>query len=75
MSKLPCRPLLWRNHHPGTTPVFNKKWSYCFRVINPETVRLFISETDRIEREWLAEGRDKINGVPLKFGQDEAGNP
>ncbi|CCH00661.1 Phytanoyl-CoA dioxygenase [Fibrella aestuarina BUZ 2] len=42
--------------------------------IKRETVNLFLSENARIEKEWLAEGRDKVNGVPLKFGRDEAGN-
>jgi hypothetical protein len=27
----------------------------------------------RIEKEWLAENRDKVNGVPLKFGMDDKG--
>ncbi len=45
---------------------FNKNGVIVFRnFINPETVRLFISEVDRIEKEWLAEGRDKINGVRM----------
>ncbi|MBO0950761.1 phytanoyl-CoA dioxygenase family protein [Fibrella forsythiae] len=42
--------------------------------LNRDTVKLFLSELARIEQEWLADGRDKINGVPLKFGRDEAGN-
>ena len=42
--------------------------------ITPETVQMFIAETQRIEREWLAEGIEKVNGIPLKFGKDEHGN-
>jgi phytanoyl-CoA hydroxylase len=42
--------------------------------LRSETVSVFISELDRIEKEWVAEGREKVNGIPLKFGKDEAGN-
>jgi phytanoyl-CoA hydroxylase len=42
--------------------------------LSKEKVQLFINEVTRIEKEWLAEGREKVNGVPLKFGEDEAGN-
>ncbi len=46
-----------------------------FRNFIPkETVALFIQEVTRIEKEWLEEGRDKVNGVPLKFGKDANGN-
>ena len=38
-----------------------------------ETVAFFIQEINRIESQWLEENRDKINGVPLKFGEDENG--
>jgi phytanoyl-CoA hydroxylase len=41
--------------------------------IGKEEVRLFLSEIQRVENEWLAQGIEKINGVPLKFGQDENG--
>lgn len=43
--------------------------------ISKETVALFLSELQQIEAHWLAEGVKKVNGIPLKFGQDEAGNP
>lgn len=42
--------------------------------ISKETVDLFISETQRIEKEWLDAGLEKMNGIPLKFGKDEHGN-
>ena len=46
-----------------------------FRNFIPqETVNLFISETERIEKQLLEEGKEKINGVPLKFGKDVNGN-
>ncbi len=51
---------------------FNKFGVIIFRnVLKKETVEFFIQETLRIEKEWLNEGRDKVNGVPLKFGVDE----
>ena len=54
---------------------FDKNGVIIFRnFISKETVQHFISEINRIERQWLDEGRDKINGVPLKFGKDENGN-
>jgi len=54
---------------------FDKNGVIIFRnFISKEMVNLFISETERIEKKWLEEGREKVNGVPLKFGKDEAGN-
>ncbi|MBZ5859363.1 phytanoyl-CoA dioxygenase family protein [Flavihumibacter profundi] len=54
---------------------FNTNGFIIFRdFISPEKVRLFINETERIEKEWLAENREKVNGVPLKFGVDDKGN-
>lgn len=42
--------------------------------IKSETVQLFIQEINRIEKQWLEEGKEKINGIPLKFGKDQDGN-
>lgn len=42
--------------------------------INKETVALFLSELKNVESEWIAQGIEKINGTPLKFGKDENGN-
>lgn len=54
---------------------FDKYGLIIFRkFITKEQVALFISETQRIEKEWLDAGLDKINGIPLKFGKDEHGN-
>lgn len=54
---------------------FKKNGFILFRnFISKETVNLFISEITRIEKQWLDEGIDKINGIPLKFGIDENGN-
>jgi len=54
---------------------FDKNGVIIFRNFIPqEKVQLFISETQRIEKKWLEEGTEKINGVPLKFGKDQNGN-
>jgi phytanoyl-CoA hydroxylase len=54
---------------------FNEHGVIVFRnFINSETVKTFIAEMLRIEKEWIAANKEKINGVPLKFGKDEAGN-
>jgi hypothetical protein len=37
-------------------------------------VALYLSELKRLENEWLSENKDKVNGIPLKFGKDEHGN-
>ena len=41
--------------------------------ISNETAELFIAELGKIEANWLAEGVEKINGIPLKFGKDPEG--
>ncbi len=54
---------------------FDKQGAILFRnFITPEQVKAIIAETQRIEKEWLAQGIDKVNGIPLKFGKDENGN-
>src|SRR5579872_6087862 len=54
---------------------FDKYGVIIFRnFLNSEIVQLFIEELNRIERQWLDEGREKINGIPLKFGKDQIGN-
>ncbi len=45
------------------------------RVASLEEVRTILSEVDRIQDKLLAEGIDKINGVPVWFGTDEDGKP
>lgn len=42
--------------------------------ISKENVNLFLSEIKRIETNWLEQGVEKVNGIPLKFGKDENGN-
>jgi phytanoyl-CoA hydroxylase len=54
---------------------FHKHGLIVFRnFIKKETVELFLSEIQRIEQQWLSEGVEKINGIPLKMGRDENGN-
>ncbi len=45
------------------------------QVASPEEVEQLIAEGDRIEREWLAEGREKIFGIPLFKGLGPDGEP
>ena len=42
--------------------------------LTSDQVKICISEIKRIEQEWIDEKKDKINGIPLKFGKDEQGN-
>jgi len=42
--------------------------------LDREKVATYVSELKRLETEWLQEGRDKVNGIPLKFGKDDKGN-
>jgi hypothetical protein len=44
------------------------------KFIAPETAELFIAELAKIEKNWLTDGVEKINGIPLKFGKDTEGN-
>jgi hypothetical protein len=54
---------------------FDKNGVIVFRnYLSKNQVALCISETQRVEKLWLDEGREKINGIPLKFGKDEYGN-
>lgn len=76
MKVLDCPPFrLGESLTPAQSEFFDKHGIIIFRkFIQPETVQLFLSELARIEKEWITEGREKVNGIPLKFGRDEAGN-
>ena len=39
-----------------------------------EQVSTYIAEQQRLETQWLAEKKEKVNGIPLKFGKDDKGN-
>lgn len=54
---------------------FDKNGVIVFRkFLSADLVALSILEAQRIEKLWLDEGREKVNGIPLKFGKDEYGN-
>ena len=65
--------------HLLTTPqldFFNRNgFIHLKHFVDTQTVQAFLDEIQRIESLWLAEKVDKVNGTPLKFGQDENGRP
>jgi len=53
---------------------FNENGFIVFKnFISKETVALFIKEIKAVEKNWLDNNVEKVNGVPLKFGEDEDG--
>jgi hypothetical protein len=44
-------------------------------VATPDEVAMIGSEVERVEAEWLREGRTAIFGIPLFFGRDTDGRP
>ena len=44
-------------------------------VATPDEVAMLGAEMERIEAQWLAEGRTRVFGIPLFFGRDETGAP
>lgn len=69
------------NFHLGETlsPVqldfFEKHGVIVFRnFLSHEKISLYLEEIKRLEKTWIEEKREKINGIPLKFGKDELGN-
>lgn len=56
---------------PEQKTFFDKHGVIVFKYfIQPETVQAFIQEGQRVEKQLLAEGREKVNGIPLKYGKD-----
>ncbi len=54
---------------------FDKHGVIVFRnFLNREKVDTYINELKRLESLWISEKRDKVNGIPLKYGKDENGN-
>jgi phytanoyl-CoA hydroxylase len=45
------------------------------QVATPDEVQRIITEVDRVQAQFLAEGRRKAYGIPLWFGRDERGEP
>jgi len=76
MKKLICPDLpLGSSLRQEQIDFFKEHGAIVFRhVLLKDQVELIISEIERIEKKWVAEGRQKINGIPLKFGKDEMGN-
>ncbi|HEX9151772.1 MAG TPA: phytanoyl-CoA dioxygenase family protein, partial [Flavobacterium sp.] len=76
MKKLDCPNFILTDKiTPEQASYFNQHGVIKFNNFIPQsTVKLLLEEVSLIEKKWLAEGRDKINGTPLKFGKDEKGN-
>lgn len=54
---------------------FDKYGVIVFRnFISKDKVELYLSELKRIERKWIDEGVERVNGIPLKYGKDDKGN-
>jgi hypothetical protein len=45
------------------------------QVVTPGEIEAILGEVDRIERDWLAEGRAKVYGIPLIRGRGPDGEP
>ena len=45
------------------------------KFICPDHVAACISEIKEVEAKWIIEKKEKINGIPLKYGTDRLGNP
>ena len=54
---------------------FKKNGVIVFRnFLSKEKVSSCINEIRRVEEQWIAEKKDKVNGIPLKYGKDEDDN-
>lgn len=40
----------------------------------PETVQELLRASENVQQQWLAEGVEKVNGVPIKYGKDVDGS-
>lgn len=45
------------------------------QVAKPEEVAMILEELELIQARWLAEGRTRVNGIPLFVGKDPDGKP
>lgn len=45
------------------------------RFVSEETVDQMLRESERVQAEWIQDGRKMVYGVPIKFGRDVNGNP
>jgi len=41
---------------------------------NPDEVQKMLTSLDEVEAKWVAEGVEKMNGVPIIYGRDDQGN-
>ncbi len=75
MLKLECPDFtLGEKLTPEQLSFFDKNGVIVFRnFITKGTVESLLTEINTLQKNWLAEGREKINGTPLKFGKDENG--
>jgi ectoine hydroxylase-related dioxygenase (phytanoyl-CoA dioxygenase family) len=54
---------------------FEKHGVIVFRnFLTSDKIAIYLEEIKGLEKTWLEEKREKINGIPLKFGKDELGN-
>ena len=54
---------------------FSKHGFLHFRPFaSPEYVQQLLEATQQVQAKWLAEGVEKVNGVPIKYGQDVDGS-
>ncbi len=42
---------------------------------SPEQVQQYLKATQDVQTNWLANGVEKVNGVPIKYGKDVDGSP
>lgn len=45
------------------------------RVATPDEVAMLVAEMERIEADWLREGRTRVFGIPIFFGKNHEGRP
>ncbi len=75
MKKWDCNYSLGDTITQEQLDFFNEHGVIIFRnFLNKELVNEYLSELKRIEQLWLQEEKEKVNGIPLKFGMDENGN-
>jgi ectoine hydroxylase-related dioxygenase (phytanoyl-CoA dioxygenase family) len=74
MNKWNCTYELKDTLAPEQIDFFDEHGVIIFRnFLSPEKLELYKQEIKRLETEWLAENREKVNGIPLKFGKTETG--
>jgi phytanoyl-CoA hydroxylase len=75
MKKWECNYSLGDTITEEQIDFFNEHGVIIFRnFLSKDQVNECINELKRIEQLWLDEQRNKVNGIPLKFGMDEKGN-